>query len=106
MRSEKGVHRVTKLLRNNPFREWVTVYFDPTKITEEAILKLLRERRCPRAEQVRADGKPLTVMNPFIGPGGVVQIRVTTEQPLTLTNPDPQWVEASRTGHRPRRPEG
>jgi len=64
------------LVRSKPFREWVTVYFDPAKVSEEKLLRLLRERRCPRASLDRKTDDKLTAMNPFVGPGGVVQLQV------------------------------
>ena len=66
------------LVRNKPFKEWVTVYFDPKKTSEKKLLKLLRERLCPRSELDRGEDKVLTAMNPFVGPGGIVQLRLAS----------------------------
>ena len=67
------------LLRQKPFKEWITVYYEPGKITEDRLLKLLRERRCARARLDRAEAVPVTVMNPQVGPGDLVQLRVSPE---------------------------
>lgn len=64
------------LVRNKPFKEWVTVYFDPEKIAETKLLQLLRERRCPRSALDRETGDKLTAMNPFVDPGGIIQLQV------------------------------
>ena len=64
------------LVRNSPFKEWVTVYYEPEKITEEKLLELLRKRRCPRSALDRTPGDKLTVMNPYVGPGGIVQLQI------------------------------
>ena len=45
------------LVRSKPFKEWVTVYFDPDKMSETKLLQLLRERRCPRAALDRESGE-------------------------------------------------
>jgi hypothetical protein len=63
------------LVRSKPFREWVTVYYDPERITEEKLQARLRERGCRSAKLEREAGSPLTVMNRFAGPGDLVQIR-------------------------------
>ena len=63
------------LVRQKPFREWVTVYYDPERISEEKLQARLRERGCKSARLDREEGSSLTVMNPFVGPGDVVQVR-------------------------------
>ena len=64
------------LVRGKPFREWVTVYYDPKRISEEKLLQRLRERGCRSAKLDREAGSPVTVMNPFVGPGDLVQVRL------------------------------
>lgn len=64
------------LVRGKPFREWVTVYYDPKRINEEKLLQRLRERGCKSAKLEREAHSPLTVMNPYAGPGDVVQMRL------------------------------
>lgn len=76
VRSESGVHEVTMLVRNKPFKEWVTVYYDPEKTNEEKLLKLIRAKRCPRASQVRVANEKFTAMNPFTSEGEIVQLRI------------------------------
>ena len=72
MRGKKGVIDTTRLLRNSPFGEWVTVYYRPDEVDEEQMLKWIKANRCPRAALVRrADG----VRNPFVAPGDIVQIK-------------------------------
>jgi hypothetical protein len=68
------------LVRGNPFREWIAVYYDPARITEEKLVELLRKRRCPSARLDRAGEGPLTVMNPSVGPGDVVQMCLAAEK--------------------------
>ena len=82
------------LVRNSPFKEWVTVYFDPEKTNESKLLEFLRARRCPSARLDRIEQAGLTAMNPFVGPGGVVQLRwdyPNGDQPPELTLPS-DWV--------------
>jgi hypothetical protein len=93
---EKGVHHVSMLVRDNPFKEWITVYFDPEQITEEKLLSLLRERRCPKATLDRPGEGKLTVMNPYLGAGGIVQFKTTSPpdgKALRVTLPEGwKWV--------------
>lgn len=64
------------LVRNKPFEEWITVYYDPKSITEEKLLKLLRERRCKKSKPVRRENEQLTAMNPYASAGDIIKIRV------------------------------
>ena len=72
------------LVRNKPFGEWITVYFDPDKITEETLLALLKKKRCPRAAISRKEGMDATVMNPFVAPGDTVQVQLDPERRTQL----------------------
>ena len=74
MRGLDGVYSDTKLLRRVPFGEWVTVYFDPKKHTEEQLLARIRATRCPRAQHVTAPG----IRTPFVAAGDVVQLETTS----------------------------
>lgn len=82
---EEGILKISMLVRMSPFREWIAVYYDPKRITEEKLLALLRERRCASAKVDRIETAPLTVMNPFVGPGDVVQLRVDTRKTPRVT---------------------
>lgn len=81
------------LVRSSPFREWVNVYYDPTQINEAKLLKLLRARRCPKAALDRPQAAPLTLMNPAVGPGGIIQLQVSPETALEIqrTELPPEW---------------
>ncbi len=59
-----------------PFKEWVTVYYDPEKITEAKLLKLLHERRCKSSKVDRVVNDEFTAMNPFVSAGEIAQIRI------------------------------
>jgi hypothetical protein len=72
------------LVRNKPFGEWVTVYFDPDKITEETLLGLLKKKRCPKAATIRREGMDATVANPFVAPGDTVQVQVDPDRRTQL----------------------
>ena len=79
------------LVRNKPFKEWITVHYDPKKTSEDKLLKLLRERRCPRATLDRNDDGVLTAMNPYVARDGIVQVRLdspTHKKHYTLTLPE------------------
>lgn len=89
------------LVRNTPFREWVTVYYEPSKITEAKLLELLRKKRCPRAALDRTPGDKLTAMNPVVGPGGIVQLQATlpaNRDPLKWKLPDGWQLVGPATG--------
>jgi len=64
------------LMRGKPFREWVAVYYDPKRTSEEKLVKVLHARRCGGAKVDRNEAPGLTVMNPCVGAGDVVQIRL------------------------------
>jgi len=98
---EKGVHHVSMLVRDTPFREWVTVYFDPKQTSEDKLLSLLRERRCPKATLDRSPNDKFTVMNPYVGPGGIVQIKTTSppdDPPPRVTLPEGWKMVGPETG--------
>ena len=42
---EEGVLKTSMLLRESTLREWISVYYDPGKTSEENLLKVLRERQ-------------------------------------------------------------
>ncbi len=93
---EKGVYHVSMLVRDNPFKEWVTVFYDPDQISEEKLLSLLRERRCPKATLDRPGDGKLTVMNPYVGAGGIVQFKTISRPTAKLsTSPCPKAVNWS-----------
>jgi hypothetical protein len=81
---EEGVLKTSMLIRESSLREWIAVYYGPAKISEEKLLKLVRERRCPQSTVERTEGSPLTVMNPQVGPGDVVQLRLAAEAKQTV----------------------
>ena len=56
------------------------MYYDLSKIMEDKLLEFLRQRRCPRAALDRPPGETLTAMNPFVGPGGIVQLQFATPE--------------------------
>ena len=72
MRGKEGVIDTTRLLRRKPFGEWVTVFYEPKKVTEAQLLAWIKANRCPRAALVR-EKDPAGVMNPFVAAGDVVQ---------------------------------
>lgn len=101
VRGEKGVIDVTMLVRNKPFGEWVTVYYDADETTEKALLALLRTRRCPKAALIRTEGRAATVMNPFVAPGDTVQVRIAPGRRDALgamTLPDGWKVGGGKNG--------
>lgn len=65
------------LVRMDPFKEWVTIYFDPEKMTEEKLLELLHERRCKSSQLDRVDHQDFMAMNPFVSAGEIAQIRIS-----------------------------
>ncbi len=65
------------LFRRAPFKEWITVYYDPEKISEQKILKLLHQRRCKSSKLDRLENDKLTAMNPFASSGEIIQLRIT-----------------------------
>ena len=92
MRGKKGVVDTTRLLRSKPFGEWVTVYYRPGDIGEQALLALMQKRGCPKAALVRGRGKSV-VMNPYVAPGDAVQVRVEVAAATSLKSLElpPGW---------------
>ena len=71
-------------LRRKPFGEWVLIYFDKTKITEEALLSLAKNKGCKRAAIIRDKKKDLgktsvTLMNPYICPGDSIALEISSD---------------------------
>ncbi len=64
------------LVRMKPFKEWITVYFDPEKTSENKLLKLLQQRRCKSSKLARSENDKVTAMNPFASPGEIIQLRI------------------------------
>ena len=90
---EKGIIQTSMLVRYEPFREWIAVYYDPKLTSEEKIAGFLRERRCPSAKLDRKEATPLTVMNRIVGGGDAVQIRIAAGENPGITKVDlpPGW---------------
>ena len=74
MRGENGVISTRKLLRNSPFGEWVIIEFNPTKTNESSLLKIIRERKCPRANIVTTNKGTITNFTPVSVAGGNVEL--------------------------------
>ncbi len=73
----------TRLLRNRPFGEWVTVYYRPGDTGEAELLAWMKKAGCPRATLVRDRGRSV-VLNPVVAPGDAVQVRVGAAAATTL----------------------
>ena len=83
MRGKDGVYDTTRLLRRSPFGEWVTIYYDPAKVSTEDLLKWIKANRCPRAAWISSEGDS-AILNPFIASGDTVQIRLTATKDALL----------------------
>ncbi len=81
MRGKDGIFDTTRLLRNQPFGEWVNVFFDPSKISEAQILKLIKAKNCPRAQHITGE----FILNPFIAAGDPIQLSFENDQDTTLS---------------------
>jgi hypothetical protein len=64
------------LVRMKPFKEWINVYYDPETTSEAALLKTLHEKRCASATADQVVKDDLTVLNPFLSAGEIVQLRI------------------------------
>lgn len=71
-------------VRYHPFGEWVIVYFDPEKTSEDALLKKIRNNGCPKAALVRGK-KESIALTPIITPGDTALIQIQLEQDTSLT---------------------
>ncbi|MEJ6699742.1 MAG: hypothetical protein QNL01_02110 [Akkermansiaceae bacterium] len=65
------------LVRMKPFKEWIYVYYDPEKTSEAKLLKTLHENRCASATADQFVKDDITVLNPFLSAGEIVQLRIT-----------------------------
>ena len=83
MRGKEGVFDTTRLLRRSPFGEWVTVYYDPKKVSEGELLKWIKANRCPRAAQV-IEATESAVLTPYVARGDTAQIRIKVAKEATL----------------------
>ena len=84
MSSSEGVIATTKLIRRIPFKEWTVVYYNPGKIDEQTLLRLIKAHRCPRAEIERSPG----VLNPVIAGGDSLIVSLNAENATTLKSAD------------------
>ena len=71
-------------LRGRPFGEWILVYYDKSKITEEKLLNLTKNNGCKRAavirDQVVKSGKSSAlIINPYICPGDTVVLKINSD---------------------------
>lgn len=64
------------LLRRKPFREWITVYYDPAKTDEAKLLKILHSKRCKSSKVDRTASEKFTAMNKYASEGELVQLRI------------------------------
>lgn len=74
------------LVRRSPFAEWVVVYFDPAKIDESKLLRLIRNGGCRNANLVRSKGNNLA-MNSYIAGGDMIQLQIHLEKPQKISIP-------------------
>ena len=66
-----------------PFSEWVLVYFDKSIISEEKILGIIKKRcsgaKIARDKEVKIGSSSVTVLNPYLGPGDSIAVKVTSD---------------------------
>ena len=70
-------------MRRSPFGEWVNVFYDPSQTNEATLLQLIKNRQCPGAQHI-TDSQGYA-LNPVIGPGDPVQLRIESAQPVEMT---------------------
>jgi len=82
VRGKKGVIDTTRLLRRQPFGEWVNVYYRPGEITEAKLFELIKANRCPRAEQLTA------AVTPFAAAGDTLQLKLQSDTETAIKSVD------------------
>ncbi|MEM7454104.1 MAG: hypothetical protein AAF456_07085 [Planctomycetota bacterium] len=74
------------MVRQEPFGEWVNVFYDPDQIDAATMLDLIIKEDCPNAKQTtRAAGEDGFVLNPMIAPGDPVQFEVQLDSEARLS---------------------
>lgn len=70
-------------LRRKPFGEWILIYYDKSKISEEALLSFAKKRGCKRAslikgKKIQSSNISAQALNPYLCKGDTAVIELSS----------------------------